>query len=540
MRPSFALVVCWLLLACGTPSATRSLRGAVASSVALPESPGEPLLRVDSGILRGRASGASGAAFRGVPYAAPPVGERRWAAPEREGAWAGVRDATGFGYACMQSPSSHQPTGTPLGSEDCLTLNVFTPDLHAARLPVLVFIHGGFFAWGSSSTRVEGTDVYDGASLASRLGAVVVTLNYRLGPLGFLFGNFGLEDQIAALEWVHRNVGAFGGDPGRVTLSGHSAGAISTVALVAAPAAKGLFQRAIVLSGSGYAKPRALAAGLELDLERRVGCLGKPDPLECMRSRSAPEILAALPEAFAEGNGYAPFVDGTLLSATPTQLFRGGRVAPVPMIVGTTSNEFSTMMHTVLQRPLETDADLEEAIARKRIPVGAGEVLAHYPLSAYPSRAQLLTDVWSDANVVCPTRALARAVASLEPGKVWRFVYTHAYEAPALHALGAGHGLELPLLFRNLWPELELSPSETQLGDKFTAAIGRFTRDGDPSSQDLHWSPYDASWDSFLDLDTSPSERRGIRSAECDFWEAAWKGARPGAQSPRAPSSSAL
>jgi para-nitrobenzyl esterase len=426
----------------------------------------------------------------------------------------------------MQSPSSRQPTGTPLGSEDCLTLNVFSPTLHPApseALPVLVFIHGGFFAWGSSSNRVGGADVYDGTSLATRMGAVVVTLNYRLGPLGFLYGNFGLEDQIGALEWVHRNIRAFGGDPARVTLSGHSAGATSTVALAASPRARGLFQRAIVFSGSGYAKPRALAMTLERELAERVGCAGKPDVLGCMRARSAPEIVAALPEAFSEGNGYAPFVDGELLAEPPTQMFRSGRAAsPIPMIVGTTANEFSTMVHTIVKKPIETDDDLEHAIAsRPGTTLATRSVLERYPLSAYPSRTQLITAIWSDVALVCPARRLARAVSSLEPGKVWRFVYSHTYDAPSVHALGAGHGLELPLLFRNLWADFRISASEAALGDAFTDAIARFVRSGDPASDGFPWTPYDGASDSYLDIDTTPEQKHGIRTAECDFWDAA-------------------
>jgi para-nitrobenzyl esterase len=400
----------------------------------------------------------------------------------------------------MQSPSSWQPAGTPLGSEDCLTLNVFSPDLHpASGLPVLVFIHGGFFAWGSSSNRVDGTDVYDGTSLAVRMNALVVTLNYRLGPLGFLFGNFGLEDQIAALEWVQRNIARFGGDPGHVTLSGHSAGASSTVALMAARRARGLFQRAIVFSGTGYAKPRDEVLAFERDLAGRVGCADERDALECLRSKSAPQIVAAVPEAFAGGRAYAPFVDGDLLEATPFGLFRSGRASPVPMIVGTTSNEFSTMMHAVLKRPIETDAELVEAIrSRRGARVEPGAVLDRYPAAEYRSRTDLLTAVWSDAGLVCPTRRLVRAVAAQEPGKIWRFVFTHTYDTPSLHSLGAGHGLELPLLFRNLWGDVRFTAAETALGDAFTGAVARFVKGEDPGGEGLRWAPYDASRDSYL------------------------------------------
>jgi para-nitrobenzyl esterase len=519
MGPRTGLILVALLgalLACRRP-APRAMPEQPAVGVA-------PVVSVDAGRLRGLGLG-SGGVFRGIPYADPPVGRRRWRSPAAVTPWPGERDATGFGYACMQSPSSRQPTGTPLGSEDCLTLNVFSADLHPTTgLPVLVFIHGGFFAWGSSSNRVQGTDVYDGTSLAVRMKTVVVTLNYRLGPLGFLFGNFGLEDQIAALEWVQRNIARFGGDPGRVTLSGHSAGASSTVALTAAPRARGLFQRAIVFSGTGYAKPRAEELVFERDLSRRVGCDNEPDVLDCLRAKSAPQIVAAVPEAFAGGRAYAPFVDGDLLEATPLALFRRGRASRVPMIVGTTSNEFSTMMHAVLKKPIETDAELEEAIrSRRGARVEPRAVLERYPPSAYRSRTDLLTAVWSDAGLVCPARLLARAAASREPGNVWRFVFSHTYETPALHALGAGHGLELPLLFRNLWGDVRFSDAETALGDAFTDAVARFVRGEDPSAEGLRWAPYDASRDSYLELDTPPVEKQGVRVPECDFWEAAWR-----------------
>jgi para-nitrobenzyl esterase len=490
-----------------------------------------PIVRVDSGALHGRATGAS-AAFRGIPYAAPPVGDLRWRAPRPVASWPAVREATGYGYACMQSPSSYEPKGTPLGSEDCLTLNVFTPDLHpSSPLPVLVFIHGGFFAWGSSSKRIEGEDVFDGKALAAHLSAIVVTLNYRLGPLGFVAhaafgredahgsdGDYGLADQIAALAWVQRNIAAFGGDPARVTLSGHSAGAVSTIALAASPLAKGLFSRAIAFSGTGFTRQRKRAEALGDELARALSCNDAPDVAACMRSRSASDVIASMPEAFSAGDGYAPNVDGVILPAPPLELFRAKKTNDVPIIIGTTTDEFSTMAHTILKKAPGSDLDMKAALPSAFRPA-ADAIFAHYSAGSHPSPADAIVHVWSDATIVCPVRALVRAIAAAQPGRVWRFVFSHTYAAPEVHALGAGHGLELPLLFRDLPNTFRFTPDETALANTFTQAIARFVHTGDPNGAGLAWPAYDAGSDSYVELDTPPSQKRGIRTEQCDFWE---------------------
>jgi para-nitrobenzyl esterase len=524
---------------CSADLATRAARSSPAAPLVAKQvsAPGVgPVVRIDTGEVRGRASGTS-AAFRGIPYAAPPVGELRFRPPAPAESWSGVREATGYGYVCMQSPSSFEPKGTPMGSEDCLTLNVFSPDLHpSAPLPVLVFVHGGFFSWGSASKRVDGEDIFDGAALARQLNAIVVTLNYRLGPLGFVAhpalaredprgsdGNYGLLDQLAALRWVRRNIAAFGGDAARVTLSGHSAGAISTIVLAASPLGAGLFSRAIAFSGGGFARPEKRAQALGAALARALECDAVADVAGCMRSRTASDVVAAMPEVFVDGDGFGPNVDGTLLPATPIELYRARRTRPVPILIGTTADEFSTMAHTILKKAPTNDAELKAALPPALRPIGDA-IAARYPASGYASPTDALIHVWSDAAIVCPVRTLTRAIAAAEPGQVHRFVFAHTYAAAELRPLGAGHGLELPLLFRDLPGKFRFTTEESALADAFTASIAAFVRTGDPNVASLSWPAYDAASDSYLELETPPSIKHGLRAELCDFWDAQGRG----------------
>jgi carboxylesterase type B len=243
---AFLALAAVVAVACGTNDAARE--GARTPNAE--EANGSDVVRVDTGMLRGARAGAT-MSFKGIPYAAAPIGPRRWQPPSPATPWTDVRDATHFGDGCVEI---ELPSGkVKQGSEDCLTLNVWTPmprpnDRGESKLPVLVYLHGGFNVYGSSRKTVEDQLLYDGESIAARGNAVVVTLNYRLGALGFLasralgtHGNFALLDQIAALQWVKKNISMFGGDPSHVMLFGHSAGAVDACALVASPRAKGCF-----------------------------------------------------------------------------------------------------------------------------------------------------------------------------------------------------------------------------------------------------------------------------------------------------------
>ena len=315
----------------------------------------EPRVKIDTGALEGVVDSASGVVvFRGIPYAAPPVGDLRWRAPQPVAKWSGVRDASKLGHNCMQ----HQPYDdidpfTAGVSEDCLYLNVFTTSLEAkAKWPVMVWIHGGGF-WAGFG----GEERHNGAPLAKK-GAVVVTINYRLGPFGFLahpalasagpqnpVGNYGLLDQIAALKWVKRNIEKFGGDPSHVTIFGESAGGMSVGSLIASPLAKGLFQRAILESGTGV-------GGIGIMSRDTAGAIAKSflDSLHITGSNA--EILRQLRSADAKtlvdaslhiGPPYTPrffpVVDGTVIPHAVDTAIQTGAANLVPVIVGTNRDE---------------------------------------------------------------------------------------------------------------------------------------------------------------------------------------------------------
>ncbi|HEV7559108.1 MAG TPA: carboxylesterase family protein, partial [Kofleriaceae bacterium] len=457
-----------------------------------------------------------------------PVGELRWRPPAPALAWSGVRDASGFGSVCVQGGSSTEPTATAMGSEDCLTLNVWAPP-HAGSLPVMVFVHGGYFTWGSSSYRRFGVDLYDGAHLAHAAGVIVVTLNYRVGPFGFLAhaalaaedahhssGDYGLLDQLFALHWVQRNIAAFGGDPARVTLFGQSAGAVSTAALYASPLSRGLFAGAIMHSGNGEAVSTARAEGAGAELARRLHC----ETPDCMRAKSASQIATALPESFTNaGYAYGPVVDGYVLPARPQQLVDRGEGMHVPLIVATTTNEYSTMVRSVLQRPMLTPDDYQRSLADRFGLRLANKIVERYPAASFSSLLAAYTTVRSDAGFVCGSDWFADAASKHAP--TYRFVYDHTMSAGPLVPLGAGHGLDLYFVFRNTPAKyVTLDDHERALSDALVGYWSRFAHAGDPNDrQTARWPARTSEGHEQFALDdqlhvTTPNE-----TSRCDFWK---------------------
>lgn len=437
-----------------------------------------PVVRIDSGALSG-VQGQDTVSFKGIPYAAPPVGRLRWRPPEPAKAWKGVRDAAAFGPICAQNYNPQDNGVGPLPySEDCLTLNVWTPALDGVQRPVMVWIHGGGFVNGSASA-----PLYDGAALA-RQGVVVVTLNYRLGWFGFFahpalsaeqaggpLGNYGLMDQIAALQWVQRNIAAFGGDASNVTLFGESAGGMSVNKLMISPAARGLFHKAIVQSGLGRESaprlkspnregiPSAEAQGEAM--VKRLG-LGNATPAQ-LRALPVQNILAL---GDPSPRTWGPIIDGQILTADVDDAFQQGLEAPIPYLAGSNSLEFPP--------PDSATADLQWGATR--LPADLREAIA----KAYGDDEAFRLNVVSDVLFTEPARLLAGLHAARAPTFVYRFSMLSASMRDRLR--GAPHASERQYVFQTLnastWATGDDDRAVSELMSAYWVA---FAKTGDPN-----------------------------------------------------------
>ena len=495
---------------------------------------GANVVATERGLVRGVAAGTT-IAFRGLPYAAPPLGGLRFHLPARAACWTDVRDASTFGAVCPQLDD----TQNPVGGEDCLTLNVWTSNLRpAGPMPVLVFLHGGGNNQGSSSAGSGPTALYDGQALAGR-GSVVVTLNYRLGALGFLqhaaleregaYGNWGLWDQLAALRWIQRNIGAFGGDPARVLLFGQSAGGLDVCALVSSPQAAGLFSRAILQSGGCTVQARgdALASGERL--VTGAGCNTATDAIACLRGKTPTELLRALP-VVVTGLGPTPFaaaLEPQVLPGQPLDRIRAGLHNKVPIVVGSNSAETYRMLPAPeqLASAAQYQAAARTFLAQLALsPSTVEAILAVYPASDYPSPHAALVALTTDVRWTCPSRAYARALAP--HGPTWRYFFTQgldATRAPAASLAGAFHGLELLYVFG----VLEVAGYRPTDADRALSEYAQIywwqlaATGSTLTARAAPWPAYDATRDTYLTLGTPLTDGAGVRTRQCDALEAA-------------------
>lgn len=498
------------------------------------------LIATREGLVQGELSAAGFRRFLGIPYVAAPLGERRWRAPQAAPPRPRVLSATALGPSCPQRAVGEGffPSDLGLIDEDCLRLNVWTPPVGADPKPVMVWIHGGGLTQGSASERrADGGPFYDGARLSDD-GVVMVSINYRLGPLGYVAfrefageapdhptaGNYGLLDQIAAVTWVRDNIAAFGGDPTRVTIFGESAGGVSVCALMASPPAQGLFHRAIIQSGNC----RRTLAGLEsasgnqeagfLQGDRIIGTLGcgsAPDRRACLRAQPWSRLIEVLQPTVGfgrSGESFGLLLDQYSLSLPPGVAIESGAVARVPLIVGVNADEYTTLL-PVEARPPTVAA--YEALVRGSFPAIAPLVLAQYPASAYPAPWYAWADLLDDLNFACPAR-LAAERHQARGHRAWRYIYTHVF-ANATAPLGAFHGAELSFLFG---PGNGFTASEVELSARIQRYWARFATTGDPSGGvDPAWPSRTAMQDLGLELSASRVGRLDdYRRSQCEFW----------------------
>ncbi len=512
MRLMMLLVSAALLGCGGDDTASPDAAGPDADSPCTPVA-GAPaeVVATSGGRVRGVQDGGTWT-YRGVPFAAAPVGALRLAAPAPAACRTDEIDATALGPRCPQLED-----GVYVGDEDCLQLNVWAPAGEGAPRPVMVWIHGGGNSVGSAAD-----PLYDGRRLAEAGDLVVVTVNYRLGQLGFLAhadlgegaGNFGLLDQIAALGWARDNIAAFGGDAGNVTVFGESAGGRDVCTLLAADGAAGLFHRAIVQSGACKFLPDRAEADAQGALVAEAAGCGADVPA-CLRALDAEDLVRTLPgDPSALGSSpYQPTIDGTILVEQPSAAMAAGRHHAVPFMVGANADETGAVA------PAVASETAYQTLIHAQFGATLGDqVLAQYPASRFPTPRAAYVRVTTDARFVCPSREMARAADAGQSQPAYRYFFQYRDPSP----FGAVHGLDVPFVWGTfeavITPSGPYQPTATDLA--VSAAMQQlwtgFARDGMPPAA-TGWPVWDPT-DPVLVIDADLSTLTGVRTDDCDFW----------------------
>ncbi|HEX4951243.1 MAG TPA: carboxylesterase family protein [Blastocatellia bacterium] len=489
-------------------------------------------IKIDSGLISGTSKDGV-RSYKGIPFAASTAGSNRWKPPQPVTPWSGVREMIAFGKDCPQAPyaqsSMYYRPPSPQ-SEDCLCLNVWTAAKAGEQRPVMVWIHGGALTRGSGAT-----PTYDGTNFAKK-GVVLVTINYRLGPFGYLAhpeltaessnkssGNYGVLDQIAALKWVQKNIAAFGGDPRRVTIFGESAGSWSVNALVATPLAKGLFQRAIGQSGGSFGAMMSLKEDKKnLAAAEKVGVAfgkaAKAETLAALRALPAEKIVTIF-NSDPEGSKFrsAANVDGWVFPDEIRGIFAKGKQNDVPVIVGSNANEMTT-----LTAPAAVPKTLAEY--RNRLTPLYGEALgefdAYYPAKTDADVPKAYLDSTRDVTFTLPMRTWARMTATGK-SRAYLYWFSHVPPNPNSKYLGAYHAGEIAYVFHNLNPNNTLiQDADHKLAETMMRYWINFATTGNPNGKGLpEWKAYEPKNEPYLDLALPVQLRHHLLKAQLDFLE---------------------
>ena len=509
------------------------------------QSSGSPtkIIAIEGGKMAGLVLGENKdvQAFKGIPYAKPPLGPLRWKPPQPVEAWKGIRLSYEYGPACPQ-PDIWKDMNIDFGtqSEDCLYLNVWTAAKSAnEKRPVMMWIHGGGNISGASQTPSN-----DGEALA-RQGVVVVSINYRLGIFGYfahpllskeslhkVSGNYGLLDQIAALKWIRKNIKAFGGDPGNVTIFGESAGAINVCYLMASPFAKGLFHRAIAESGNALGprssrhlrEPWYAIEPMEKQGERLakdLGCSEAADPLAALRALSAEKLLegSKATMGFTPGNTFGPVVDGWVLPDDIKAIFDVGRQNLVPLIVGSNADEGTIF----IPKPPFDNVEAYRGYVQKTYGKFANDILTMYPANEPSEIRKAMCDTLGDSAFVVGARDFARAM-NKAGSKAYLYHYTMKWPGPAA-SFGAFHSAEMVFVFDTvkLYKNTRNVPFEEKhqsLANAMSAYWVQFAKTGNPNKKDLlKWPAYDPTKDQYIEFGEVVKLDQGLRKKKLDLWD---------------------
>jgi len=451
--------------------------------------------------------------YKGIPFAAPPVGELRWEKPQTAQKRTETLEASAYSKACPQSLEVGVGY-VPEWSEDCLYLNVFRPD-STENLPVMVFIHGGGFVNGAASL-----PTFEGSWLASK-GIVLVTINYRVGQFGFMSipdteikGNYGIYDQIAALEWVRANISSFGGNSENVTVFGESAGAMSVGSLIGVR--PDLFERAVIESGTipwGETMKKEDADDQGERFVEASGCKDEEDVIKCLKEKSAEDILTYLESGiFSDAESYGPYVDGELFTDVPYKMVITGEGKNVPLIIGTNQDEGTSFTYSY-KNYLETAEDYKTLVTQQFGATFAPSVLAEYPAESYESPWHAYTDLFADLTFNCASIIMARDFAKYNKNiRYYRF--THVPDYGVQYGLGCFHGAELGYLF-NTWDDYYKNSEDgySETAENISGLWVKFAADGNLED----WPVYDE-FEKYLDLSENNEIKEELEKDNCDFW----------------------